>query len=48
MLLDKDDPARSYYRDLYLRLPQTFRNAKRVAAKTKDGGGADHATCAKF
>ena len=47
-LLDKDDPARSYYRDLHRKLLQTFRDAKRVAAKTKDGGGADHAACAKF
>ena len=48
VLLDRGDPKRYYYRELYLKLLQIFRDAKHVAAKTKNSGGADHATCAKF
>ncbi len=46
VLLDKDDPMRAYYVDLYRRLLQIFRDAKRVAAKT--AAGADHLVCARF
>ena len=48
VLLDRDDPMRAYYVDLYQRLLQIFRDAKRVAAETAAAGGADHLACARF
>ena len=48
VLLEKDDPDRLYYRQMYRKLLIIFRDAKVVAAKTADAGGADLHTCAKF
>ena len=36
--LKKDDPKRMYYYNLYEKLLKIFKDAKRVAAKTKDSG----------
>ena len=48
VLLEKDDPDRLYYRHMYRKLLTIFRDAKAVATKTADAGGADLHTCAKF
>ena len=48
VLLGKDDPDRPYCRHMCRKLPIIFRDAKVVAAKTADAGGADLRARAKF
>ena len=46
--LKPDDPARAYYVSLYQRLLGIFRDAKRTAAETAAGGGAERRVCSEF
>ena len=48
VLPEKDDPDRLYCRHMCRKLPIIFRDAKVVAAKTADAGGADLRARAKF